>query len=905
MTIPRLDTIWRYIFKEVLSPTFLGLCIYVLVFIMNALFDLAELAIKRDMPLRTVGLLLLLYLPRVLVMTIPMAILLGVLVGVGRLSTDSEIIALRASGVSYWRVLSPVFALGLLGWAIGSYLILDVEPKANYERRQVSNKLIYSADIRREIKPRVFFEEIPGMLLYADQVHQGGDFLEKVFIHQSTDDGRELVTVAKRSQIDYDPSDGVALFKLESGTTHSTNPGDPDSYQVSNFERQMIRKEPDESFRIKSSLLNRPVPKGFRDQNLGELARSVLKAETITHKETRDKVVGTILAIVHERFALPVACLVFALIGLPLGIMNRRGGRASGFALSIGIAVIYWILLTTGENLVSQGKLPAYVGLWLGNAVLGAIGVLLFFLRERSEGLQFSLLVPARLQRSLAALRRRAEDQREEARLSDAAGGQTESREQAGMEEGIAEGTAGMSAARTARRRPRTKSRRLRRWRRGPVIQGTTPGQDSPGGDSSGLEDDLPDSARATPQRIRAWVIGGVAVAAGVASFSYSPFLLVALTLLAIILVFSTTLDRYVLSRFGLILAGSVVTFFTLFAVYEFIQLIDDLVERSQPFTLVLRYMEYRSPWIIAQVLPMSCLVATFIAFGVMARFNEVTAIKASGTSIYRLAMPVLFVTVVLSTLAYVNYDYVMPYANQRAAQLKDTIRGRSPRSYSTQERRWVFGENGRLYNFTNYIPSPIPVLPMAGGGTFQGFSEYRLNPDTFEIRDRVYARTATYEDGHWLLQDGWEREFDTGQESFETFAEKRYAFPEGPSDFVKEWKSPEQMTYAELHKFVRNLQRRGYDVQELLVALYDKMAFPLVSLTMVVLGLPFCFRMGRRGSLYGIGVAIALVGVFLLTFSTTNALGGIGLVPPFLAAWAPNILFAGSGIYLLLKTST
>ena len=89
------------------------------------------------------------------------------------------------------------------------------------------------------------------------------------------------------------------------------------------------------------------------------------------------------------------------------------------------------------------------------------------------------------------------------------------------------------------------------------------------------------------------------------------------------------------------------------------------------------------------------------------------------------------------------------------------------------------------------------------------------------------------------------------------------------------------------------------------MVDLYDKTAFPLVSLTLVILGIPFCFRMGKRGSLYGIGVAIALVGVFLVTFSTTNALGGIGLLPPFLAAWAPNILFAGSGIYLLLRTET
>src|SRR6266850_6173331 len=114
---PRL--IARYVFKEVMSPTVLGLGVYVLVFLMNALFELAELAMKRDMPAGTVVTLLLLYLPRVLVMTIPMAILLGVLVGIGRLSTDSEVIALRAAGVSYWKLLGPALALGAAGWALG------------------------------------------------------------------------------------------------------------------------------------------------------------------------------------------------------------------------------------------------------------------------------------------------------------------------------------------------------------------------------------------------------------------------------------------------------------------------------------------------------------------------------------------------------------------------------------------------------------------------------------------------------------------------------------------------------------------------------------------------------------------------------------------------------------------
>ncbi|OLE66156.1 MAG: hypothetical protein AUG03_01320 [Acidobacteria bacterium 13_1_20CM_2_68_14] len=897
----RIDTIWRYVFREVLSPTFLGLCVYVLVFVMNILFELAELAIKKDLSVRSVATILFFCLPRMLEMTIPMAILLGVLVGIGRLSTDSEIVALRASGVSYWKLLYPVLTLGIIGWMMSSILMLAVEPGANYKRHQIYNRLMYSADMRREIKPRVFFEDVPGMLLYADEVHQGGDFLEKVFIYQSEDGGKELVTVSRRAQIEYDRQTGVARFFLEAGVTHSTTPSEPESYQLSSFERQMIVKEPDESFKLRSSLLNRPPPKNYHEQGLGDLAHSIILAGAIDHAETRNRVIGNILAIMHERFALPVASLVFALLAVPLGVMNRRGGRASGFSLSIGISIVYWILYSAGQNFVTQGRLSPYVGMWIGNGSLGMLGLVLLILRERSEGLQLSLLVPVRLQRTLTALRMRREME-VRTRNEDLPSGP---REPGGDR-------ASRTLGRKTRRAVRT-TQAARRYSR-PALRAVSPGDPAGSAEARGGEvDRMIDEEEEAPsrwlsRRARLLLGGGLAVLALLVSASHIPslpFLLVGLILLALFLVFRTTLDRYILGRFGAIFAGCAATFFTLFAVYELISLLDDLVERNLPFSIAFSYLKYRAPWIVTQVLPMSCLMATFLTIGIMSRFNEITALLASGTSIYRIAAPILVVTVAISAIAYVNQDYLEPYSNQRAAQIKDQIRGRSPRSYGPGERRWVFGEGGRLYNFRNYVPSPVPVLTAPGSGEFQGFSAYRLDPASFDIRDRIYARTATFASGGWVLRDGWARSFQGGQESFETFAEKTFDFPEGPGYFIKEWKTPAQMNLAELQRFVNDLKRRGYDVQELTVDLYDKTALPLVSLTMVILGVPFCFRMGKRGSLYGIGIAVCLVTIFLLVFSTTNALGGIGLMTPFLAAWAPNILFAGSGIYLLLRTGT
>jgi len=899
----RLSTLSRYIFREILSPSLLGLGVYMLVLVTNVLFELAEFAIKRDVPTGSVVRILFYVLPQVLAMSIPMAILLGVLIGVGRLSADSEVIAMRAGGISYWRILFPALIIGLAGCLISGYLKIESEPRADYNRRRIFNTLLYSADLRREIKPRVFFEEIPGMLLYADEVKDGGAFLDRVFIYQSQPDGKELVTLASRAQIEYDRLTGVAKFYLEDGTTHSTSPTNPEGYQVSNFERQMIVRAPDEAFRIRSDMLAHPGPKGLRQQSLAELAERAREFATLDSPETRRRVLGQIDAIRHERFALPVACLVFALVGVPLGIMNRRGGRASGFTLSIGIGIVYWVLLTTGQNLVSQGMVPAPVGLWFGNVLLGLLGIVLFILRERNETLQFNFLVPNRLQTALKALRRREEMERDRQRLGEAGA-------PAGSRPPIETRRFLRRAGPFGRRRRSTRASRNGAEIRGVPGTSPTPLTPAPGSeleDASAVEmafDDFEERQRFLSRRIRTWIGFGIAILAVVLALSYSPFFLVGLIFLAILFMFSTTLDRYIIGRYTTTLTLSVLSFFTLFAVYEFIKLIDDLVERSLPVTLAFRYLGYRSPWILSQVLPMSCLVATFLAIGFMSRFNEVTALKASGTSIYRVAAPVLFITLAVAALGYVNQDYLVPSTNQRAARLQDTIRGRSARSYQSGENRWVFGDGGRLFNFKSYLASPLAVLP-GTGGSFQGFSMYRLDTATASVRERIYSRLATYAGGHWVLKDGWVRDFGGGEEAFESFVEKRFDFPETPGYFIKEWKSPQQMTFGELRVLVRDLRKRGYDVQELMVDLHDKTALPLVSLTMVVLGLPFCFRIGSRGSLYGIGVAVLLAGVYLVVFSATNALGGVGILPPFLAAWAPNILFAGSGFYLLLKTGT
>jgi lipopolysaccharide export system permease protein len=793
----------RYVFREVLTPTFLGVVIYTFVLLMNAIFNVAELAIRKNLPLTTVLKVLALSLPQFLALTIPMSVLLGTLIGVGRLSADSEIIALRACGISYRKVLLSILALGFLGWAVCSALVIWIEPTSTFVRHRLSTKMILKSDLRKELKPRVFFEDLPGMLLYSDKIYDGGSSLEHVLLYQTDPKGRDLVTTARRGSLEYEPSTGNLRLLMEGGVTHRSDPLDPVDYQVYGANRQMVLREADAGFKLRLRLLKQPQQKNYREQTLSELRATWLRAAEIDHIPTREKIRSAIDVVYQERFALPAACLVFTFIGFPLGIYNRRGGKSSGLALSLVVVLVYWLILTTGENLATEARIPPVVALWTGNVLFTVAGLALIWRRERKE-------IGDRRSGWLDALRRWSHRRRDE-------------------------------------RKARERIRRT------------------------------PAPVRAEGAKRDERYAGGPA--------------------------FSTLIDRYVLRSYLKFLVIAALSIYVIFLVVDFREMIDDVIRNQVPGRMILRYFKFRSPWVINQILPVACLVATLLAFGVLTRFNEITAMKAGGLSLYRISMPVIGATILISTFAFGMEGYVMPISNQKANQIRDQIRGNPPRSHNQSQKRWVVGKDGLFYNYRAYTSPSARFLRLAGAGVFQGFSVYRFDPKSFSIRERVFAKEAVWGDGTWTLRDGWQRKFDAdgAMSSFEPFQEKKIQLRQAPSQILGEEKTPDQMNYWQLRGFIEDLKKRGYSVQELSVDLYEKLALPFVSLVMVVLGLPFAFRSGKRGSLYGIGLSIGLVVIYYATFAVMSALGEIGFLPPFLAAWAPNILFAGAGTYMML----
>src|SRR5262245_57840934 len=235
-----MSRIHRYVFREMLAPTLVGFMAYGLILLMNLSLEAAEMAIRRDLPITLVLQFVVLSLPRIAVLTLPMAILVGVLVGVGRLAADGEIAALRSLGYDDRKLVVSAFALGA-GAMVVTWLVFDFAvPKANYAQHQLQAQIFVSSDLNREIQPRVFYEKLEGLLVYADAANPQDGTLERVLLCQKEADGSEEISSAARARIEYLEGRGDLSFHLEDVVSHSWDPASPDAYQLAHREEESV-----------------------------------------------------------------------------------------------------------------------------------------------------------------------------------------------------------------------------------------------------------------------------------------------------------------------------------------------------------------------------------------------------------------------------------------------------------------------------------------------------------------------------------------------------------------------------------------------------------------------------------------------------------------------------------------
>jgi lipopolysaccharide export LptBFGC system permease protein LptF len=243
--------------------------------------------------------------------------------------------------------------------------------------------------------------------------------------------------------------------------------------------------------------------------------------------------------------------------------------------------------------------------------------------------------------------------------------------------------------------------------------------------------------------------------------------------------------------------------------------------------------------------------------------------------------------------------ELILPSMNKVANRDRNVIKGRPPQSTSALERRWILGSDGRLYNY-DYLERGTGT----GGVSLYGLAIYDIDPQKWDLRDRLFAARATWNGVSYDLERGWRRSFGASP-SFHTFDQARTREIEPPSYFNQEERESDTLGFKELRRHIASLQKLGLDVTALRVQLHRKISFPLVTVVMTLIGIPFSFVVARRGALYGIAAAIVIAIFYWGCLAIFEALGSTALLPPMLASWAPNILFGAAGLYLMLTLET
>jgi LPS export ABC transporter permease LptG/LPS export ABC transporter permease LptF len=786
----------RYILGEVVSHALIGAGVFTFVLFTRDLGRILELVVRNSAPLPSVAEIFFFTVPVALTYTIPMGVLVGILIGLSRLSADSEITAMRASGLGVWTFLRVISIFVVVAWLLALGNSVYLAPRSLAALGQLQDDL-KGSQASFEVQPRVFYEGFPKIILYVQDVKaiSGGALWKGVFLADLTDPSAPRISLARDGQLVSQGTDTLDLH-LINGSTHETDPKNPEQYQISTFKTTDIP-------------LQVPTTQGSQEHeptSLGEAKFSeLLRAGQTGDPNTR----RWNLIEYHRRLSLPTACIVLALVGIPLGLSSKKGGKSSGFVLTILLVFVYYSLSLVGVSFARQGRLSPAAGVWLADFVFLLGGIFLLWQSERRPI-------------ELTALR----------------------------------SWFGTS------------------WFRVPGIKGPWfKSSDTPGLSQNG------ESVRPLGRERRS--------SRGPRRRLFN-------------LQFPTILDDYVLRGFVFYLAMIVAAFLLLLLVFTLFELLGDILRNQVSPLTVGEYLLNVAPYFLYTTTPLSMLLAVLVTFGLLQRTNEITAIKATGISLYRVVIPVLMASILVAGVLFLSDQLYLPYTNKRQDALRNEIKGKPAQTYLRPDRKWIFGQHSDIYYYQFFDPDR---------NVFGGVSVFQFDPHTFQMTHRIDADRAYWSDltKRWVYEKGWERSLNgSAHVSDRKFDVATYSeLSEPPSYFKKEIKQSSEMSYDELRRYIHDLEESGFDVVRLRVQLQKKIAYPLITLVMAVLAVPFALSAGKRSALTGVATAIGIGVVYWTINALFEAMGNLSQLPPSVAAWSPDLVFGFIGGYLILRMPT
>lgn len=355
------------------------------------------------------------------------------------------------------------------------------------------------------------------------------------------------------------------------------------------------------------------------------------------------------------------------------------------------------------------------------------------------------------------------------------------------------------------------------------------------------------------------------------------------------------TLYRYITREFLKILGLSLSSLVLIYVIVVFLQKINVFHRYQAPFYLIFEYLFYKLPEVVFQwTLPYAVLLSVLLTLGALSRHSEITALKAGGISLYRITLPLFFVVFLISVVNFFGNEYLVPSSFQKSRYVWDIkIKKEKPTSFFKNFKIW-FRSDHRIFNIQLLDPQQ-KIL--------KGFTLYELD-DQFRCTRRIDAREVRWVNGDCIFYEGALRTFgEDASLQITPFKEMKFPLEEKWESFQKTVRDSDEMSYTELKTYIQKIQASGYDATRYLVALYSKLSFPLLNLIMVLIGIPFALKTGRSGGVaLSIGISVMIGFAYGVTFYIFLSIGKTGVLPPFLSAWTPTLLFGLSGIFTLMS---
>ena len=780
----------RAIFREVFISASVGTLLFVFVLFLRTIEKLATYLVRASVPTPIIAKLLLYALPSTIPFALPLGVLVGILIGLSRMSADNEITAMRASGISSASVARPVLLLAAFAMVITALSSLWLTP-LSLHLETLAARNFAAAQLTGNIESRIFDEKFPHTVLYVGDVQTIGKetIWHQVFIAdissqdelakegKSRGDGPRIM-VAEQAIPRPDPSHNRIVLDMKN---FRSSERDKDGKVITTFaqdQQEVLQAQTQEDLQVNKTV---------QEMDTGPLYKRVFRGHGLSRQDRVDASIEF-----HQRFALPLACILLALVGIPLGVSSRKGGKSAAFVLTVLLAFAYYLGYITLLGLAKKGSLPVPVAAWAPNCIFAITGIILLLRLEKPGDKDFIAYVRS-ITLALAA--------------------------------------------------------KLRTYR-----------SEAPGA-----------IHRTRPSRIRAvWL---------------KPMLI----------------DGYVLNGFLFYFVVLLFSLVVLIEIFTFFELLGDMVKNDIGFSTMLDYLWHLAPSLIYQITPIGTLVASLVCFGLLTKYNEVTAFKAGGVSVHRLAAPVLVASFLISILLFGFDHFYIPEANRRQEMLRAEIKNKPVATYLRPDRKWVYGSDSRIYNFQYLDPSTHVMTKV---------NVYELDPETYRITHQISAEHARWDDKlhTWVFEDGLREDNAGGEANYQYFPHSSAYFPElteAPSWFVKEEKEYKEMNFEELKRYIAELQASGLDTTALRVQYYKKFAVPLFALIMPILSVPFAFVAGNRGTMTGVSVSF-LIAIGYWTIGTVfEQVGDLNQLPAIMAAWSPDVIFTLAGLYLMARMRT